>query len=118
MTRRLAKWSHGHSIGTGVLGGLLLAGHTLELVTLAFIAGAFSARLRRAAGRMAQHMAATLNARESRSRARRRGGFDWADIEDAKWRRTAADTYPNRSRIAGVLDRVGRMLRDDEPIPF
>lgn len=35
----LRRWHHGHSLGAGVLGGLLLAGHPWTVAVAAFLAG-------------------------------------------------------------------------------
>lgn len=35
----IARWHTGHSLGAGVLGGLLLASHTVTLISVAFAAG-------------------------------------------------------------------------------
>lgn len=44
------RWEHGHSLGAGVLGGLLLAQHTWTIAVLAFagglVAGSFAHLLR------------------------------------------------------------------------
>lgn len=56
----ISRWHTGHSLGAGVLGGLLLASHTVTLMSAAFTAGLtvglLAAQVRRlvgAAGRWA-----------------------------------------------------------------
>ena len=120
----MRRWTHGHSIAAGIAGGLLLAGHTLELVTVAFVLGLGLSRFRDWAGTLAYKLsdrARTAPRRRPAASSNRGAGFGWDDA-GAAWHAARAPKEETRARararIAGVLDRVGRMLRDDEEIPF
>lgn len=59
----MRNWHHGHSIGVGVLGGLLISTHTMLFMVLAFAAGIAWSRTVRAVRGVFQRKARSVIAR-------------------------------------------------------
>jgi hypothetical protein len=68
----MTRWHHGHSLGAGLLGGLLVAGHDPWLLIAAgFLAGAGATLAAIGGWRLAQTLLGAFEAWRDQARARR-----------------------------------------------
>lgn len=119
----MSRWGHGHSMAAGIAGGLLLAGHTIELLGAALLVGVFIGRVWRAAAAAGELLAERLHTSPQEPPAARRSsrkprgrGFTWTDFDGRDGAFYGA-ARRQAQRAAGALARFAG-YGDDDGIPF
>jgi hypothetical protein len=75
----MRKWSHGHSIGVGVLGGILLTSHSWLLVAGGLVVGWFARELYSAAKWTAHAVAERVERPRAKPTSKAAKSYDWTD---------------------------------------
>lgn len=100
------QWSHGHSLATGTVIGLLLDRHVLYVFALGLLIGGlvvYSSRTLRALGRAAGTRAAELHA-ATVERMRAQAAELHSKAENRKRTRAEQDAAVKKAYIDGALD--------------